>query len=157
MLPMMMLMLMFMLMLTVCRSEAAPDDQASSDISVIGAYSAILLATLMLQVPHPKRINRFSVSKSHADAAAPAQPEGCDSAHAWWQPAAGGGHHLAVPGLSRGSKRGQQGHEEGADQAAAGACGGSGGGAGWVLLMVAVMVVLLVVLLIVRDIPSRRK
>ncbi len=33
----------------VARSEGAADDQTSSDISVIGAYSAILLATLMLQ------------------------------------------------------------------------------------------------------------
>ena len=33
----------------VSRSEGAVDDQTSSDISVIGAYSAILLATLMLQ------------------------------------------------------------------------------------------------------------
>ena len=33
----------------VNRSEAAVDEQTSSDISVIGAYSAILLATLMLQ------------------------------------------------------------------------------------------------------------
>ncbi len=33
----------------VGRSEVAVDDQTSSDISIIGAYSAILLATLMLQ------------------------------------------------------------------------------------------------------------
>ena len=33
----------------VGRSEVAADDQTSSDISVIGAYTAILLATLMLQ------------------------------------------------------------------------------------------------------------
>ena len=33
----------------VGRSEAAADDQTSSDISVIGAYGAILLATFVLQ------------------------------------------------------------------------------------------------------------
>jgi hypothetical protein len=43
----------------VGRSEVAADDQASSDISVIGAYSAILLATLMLQhISNQRRITQ---------------------------------------------------------------------------------------------------